>query len=301
MTRFIRERARRLGFNHVGIAQASRLSPEGNRLQEWLERDFHATMVWMNGRAEERRDLNRYFPEARSIVSLTLNYFHGHSHGELRISNYAWGDDYHQVMKTRISDLLTEIQRIRPEVRGVVCVDTSPVMEKAWARRAGIGWIGKHTNLITRDYGSWLFLGELILDCDLDYDSMFDDDLCGTCTACIEACPTGAIVEEYILDANRCISYLTIEHRDQLPDQMADQLDGWIYGCDVCQEVCPWNSRFAKTSSESSFAPREEITSRTAKEWREMTAEDFRRSFENSAVKRAKFDGLKRNIKANLK
>lgn len=300
LTGFIKERALALGFSHVGIASAGPMKPEDDRLECWLDRDLHATMEWMKDRARERKDVRRYFPEAKSVVSLAVDYFHGLAYGELKISNYAWGDDYHKVLKKRLFRLLDEIRSVHPELRGQVCVDTGPVMEKAWAQRAGIGWIGKHTNLITTDFGSWLFLGELILDCELDYDPAFDDDLCGSCTACIEACPTGAIVDEYILDANRCISYLTIEHRDDLPGDMAERLDGWIYGCDVCQEVCPWNIKYARTSSESSFAPRQEIVGRTVEEWRDMTEKDYRLSFRKSAVKRAKFHGLKRNIQANL-
>lgn len=296
LSNLIKVKARQLGFQKVGIARAGTLSPEGARLEEWIDAGYHATMGWMETRAGQRRSILKYFPEAKSVVSVAMNYFHGQAEGEMKISNYAWGDDYHAVLKRRLRELLTYTQELDSRIHGLVCVDTSPVMEKAWAQRAGLGWLGKHTNLIGRDLGSWLFLGELILDYALEYDLPFEEDLCGTCTACIDACPTDALTDEYVLDSNRCISYLTIEHRGDLPQEMADQLHGWIYGCDVCQEVCPWNIKFARKSSEESFAPRSEVATRKEAEWTAMTEEDYRRTFRNSAVKRAKFDGLKRNI-----
>jgi len=175
-------------------------------------------------------------------------------------------------------------------------VDTSPIMEKDWAQKAGLGWIGKHTNLITRDYGSWIFLGELLLDVELEYDNPFDDDLCGTCTACLDACPTDAFPEPYVLDSNKCISYLTIEHRGDLPTELEDKLSGWIYGCDICQEVCPWNQKFSQVTDEVTFQPRSDINERSLADWKKLTEEDFRVLFKKSAVKRTKYSGLKRNI-----
>jgi epoxyqueuosine reductase len=298
LTNSIRSKARELGFQKTGIAQAGELKREADRLSEWLGRGYHATMAWMEKRVNERQDIVDYFPEAKSIVCVGMNYFHGQASGGLKISNYAWGDDYHSVVKERLKELLAHVQELKPETKGVVCADTSPVMEKPWAQRAGLGWIGKHTNLISKDYGSWLFLGELILDRELEYDPPFAEDLCGTCTACIDACPTDAIVEEYVLDSSRCISYLTIEHRGDLPEEMADQLHGWIYGCDICQEVCPWNVKFARKSSEDSFAPRCEVVERKEAEWMAMTEDNYGRTFRKSAVKRTKFVGLKRNISA---
>ena len=298
LTNSIRSKARELGFQKTGIAQAGELKREADRLSEWLGRGYHATMAWMEKRVNERQDIVDYFPEAKSIVCVGMNYFHGQASGGLKISNYAWGDDYHSVVKERLKELLAHVQELKPETKGVVCADTSPVMEKPWAQRAGLGWIGKHTNLISKDYGSWLFLGELILDRELEYDPPFAEDLCGTCTACIDACPTDAIVEEYVLDSSRCISYLTIEHRGDLPEEMADRLHGWIYGCDICQEVCPWNVKFARKSSEDSFAPRCEVVERKEAEWMAMTEDNYGRTFRKSAVKRTKFVGLKRNISA---
>lgn len=297
LTRFIKQQAFCLGFQRVGVTRAQEMKIEGHRLQTWLDLGYHASMSWMVDRVEERKEISRYLPEAKSVVCLGMNYFHGLSEGVLKVSNYAWGDDYHKVVKKRIGELLFRIRKIRPKLIGQVCVDTSPVMEKGWAQRAGIGWIGKHTNLITRDYGSWVFLGELILDQELDYDKPFEKDLCGNCTACLKACPAGAFVDEYVLDANRCISYLTIEHRSEMFDQNVENLYGWIYGCDICQEVCPWNIKYAHKSSETLFAPRKEILDRTVSQWLELTEEDYRRIFRNSAIRRVKFQNLKRNIK----
>ena len=297
---FIKESANTLGFEKVGIASAVSLDTPAERLDEWLHQGRHATMNWMAVRAEERKNILNYFPEAKSVISVGMNYFHGIADGEMKISNYAWGDDYHDLLKKRLYQLLKLVKERLPDVKGVVCVDTSPVMEKVWAQRAGLGWIGKHTNLISRDYGSWLFLGELILDCELDYDDPFEEDLCGSCTACLDACPTDAIVEDYVLDSRRCISYLTIEHRGDLPEEFDGQLEERIYGCDICQEVCPWNLKFSQKSREPLFAPRSEIVKRNSEKWSRLTEEEFHRIFRKSPVKRAKFAGLKRNIQSTL-
>jgi len=294
----IKHKAYELGFQKVGITKAVHTPTEKANLVLWLAQSHQGSMEWMARRKDERGDIFRYFPEAKSVISIGMNYFHGFADGEMKISNYAWGNDYHELLKDRLHQLLESVKELFPDVKGVACVDTSPVMEKAWAQRAGLGWIGKHTNLIGRDYGSWLFLGELILDCELEYDAAFDEDLCGSCTACLDACPTDAIVEEYVVDARRCISYLTIEHRGDLPKEFAGQLDGWIYGCDICQEVCPWNRKFSQKSREPAFAPRSEIVERNTAKWSALTEEEFRRIFRKSSVQRAKFIGLKRNIQS---
>ena len=261
----------------------------------------HATMEWIIKRKNERGDIQTYFPEAKSVISIGLNYFVGKDqsniHSDYKLSNYAWGDDYHDVIKKRLFQLLGWIKETHHDVKGVVCTDTSPVMDKVWAQRAGLGWLGKHTNLITRDHGSWLFLGELILDIKLDYDAPFNDDLCGSCTACIDACPTQAL-DEYQIDAGKCISYLTIEHRGKLPENQND-LQGWIYGCDICQDVCPWNEKFSETSNIPEFQPRQEISNWTNEDWQNLDEEQFRKLFKGSAVKRTKYVGLKRNIENN--
>ena len=298
----IKKKAQELGFQKVGIARADPTPKEKNDLETWLDQGRHATMGWMEKRKDERGDIHTYFPEAKSIISVGMNYHVGKGqndiNSDLKFSTYAWGDDYHDVLKKRIFQLLKWIKESQTEIKGIVCVDTSPVMDKVWAQRAGLGWIGKHTNLISRDQGSWLFLGELILNMDLEYDAPFVEDLCGSCTACIDACPTQAL-EEYRINAGKCISYLTIEHRGELPEAEND-LHGWIYGCDICQEVCPWNQKFARESDRSEFQPRQEILDRTKEDWKQLTEKKFREIFKGSAVKRTKFAGLKRNIKSNL-
>ena len=291
-----------LGFQKVGIAQAVFTPQEKANLDSWLQKGHHGSMEWIVKRENERGDLFKYFPEAKSVVSVAMVYHSGHDQKDLtsnyKLSNYAWGDDYHDVLKSKLFQLLAWLKTKTPEVKGIVCVDTSPVMEKVWAQKAGLGWQGKHTNLISRDYGSWFFLGELILDIELEADKPFSEDLCGTCTACIDACPTQAI-EEYKIDAGKCISYLTIEHRGDLPHKHSE-LHDWIYGCDICQEGCPWNQKFGTSSDELAFQPRSEILNYTDEDWNSLDEETFRKLFNGSAVKRTKFSGLKRNIEANL-
>ena len=298
----IKKKAQELGFQKVGIARADPTPKEKNDLETWLDQGRHATMGWMEKRKDERGNIHTYFPEAKSIISVGMNYHVGKGqndiNSDLKFSTYAWGDDYHDVLKKRIFQLLKWIKESQTEIKGIVCVDTSPVMDKVWAQRAGLGWIGKHTNLISRDQGSWLFLGELILNMELEYDAPFVEDLCGSCTACIDACPTQAL-EEYRINAGKCISYLTIEHRGELPEAEND-LHGWIYGCDICQEICPWNQKFSRESDRSEFQPRQEILDRTKEDWKKLTEKKFREIFKGSAVKRTKFAGLKRNIKSNL-
>ena len=298
----IKKKAQELGFQKVGIAKAEPTPEEKNNLETWLDQGRHATMGWIQKRKDERGNIHTYFPEAKSIISVGMNYHvakgQNDINSDLKFSTYAWGDDYHDVLKKRIFQLLKWIKESQTEIKGIVCVDTSPVMDKVWAQRAGMGWIGKHTNLISRDQGSWLFLGELILNMELEYDVPFVEDLCGSCTACIDACPTQAL-EEYRINAGKCISYLTIEHRGELPEAEND-LHGWIYGCDICQEVCPWNQKFSRESDRSEFQPRQEILDRTKEDWKKLTEKKFREIFKGSAVKRTKFAGLKRNIKSNL-
>ena len=297
----IKKKAEELGFQKVGIARAEKTPQEKSDLDSWLMQGNHASMTWMMNRKDERGNIHTYFPEARSIIAVGMNYYTGKNQDDLRsdykFSNYAWGDDYHTVLKKQLYQLLNWIKENNSTVKGVVCVDTSPVMDKVWAQRGGLGWIGKHTNLISRDLGSWLFLGELILDLELDYDAPFEEDLCGTCLACIESCPTQAL-DEYKIDAGKCISYLTIEHRGELPESQSD-LHGWIYGCDVCQEVCPWNEKFAIETKKDEFQPRKEIVEFVSEDWDSLDEDSFKRIFKDSAVKRTKYVGLKRNIDQN--
>lgn len=295
-------RARELGFEKVGIVRAEALRAEQTHLEEWLRRGFHGEMRWMERETEKRTDPRKIFPAARSVVVVALNYFTPHNHEARpthgKISRYAWGDDYHDVVGEKLKSLLAWIKEEFPEAEGKVCVDIQPAMDKAWAARAGLGWIGKHTNLITREYGSWIFLGELLLNLELEHDEEGAEDHCGSCTLCIDACPTGAIVEEYVLDSRRCISYATIELRaEEMPEDVSNNLDGWLYGCDICQEVCPWN-RFEQASVEERFEPRAGCTSLKLSDLIEMTHEEYVERFRRSAMKRAKLSGLKRNAHA---
>lgn len=298
----IKKKAYSLGFQKIGIVPASALTTEAVNLREWLVRGFHGQMAWMARDPQQRADPRLLLPSAKSVICVALNYFHPekHSHDPAtgKISRYAWGDDYHDVLRDKLKQLLTWIGASEPEVEGKICVDTAPMMDKAWAVRAGFGWIGKHTNLITKDYGSWVFLGELLVSIELEYDSMIEADHCGKCTACIEACPTEAIIAPYQLDATRCISYGTIELRDEtLPEPIASHLENWIFGCDICQDVCPW-TRFSKETAEERFSPRPGLVTPNLQQIAEMTQEEFSSFFSKSAIKRTKLSGLRRNALA---
>ncbi|MFN2502494.1 MAG: tRNA epoxyqueuosine(34) reductase QueG [Pyrinomonadaceae bacterium] len=298
----IKEKALEIGFVKAGVAPAAALVEEGDRLKTWLANGFHGEMAWMQREREKRSDPQRLFPGAKSVVVVALNYYTDKPHetapGKGKISRYAWGDDYHEVVREKLTELLDWIKAEDPAVNGKICVDTAPMMDKAWAARAGLGWIGKHSNLITREVGSWVFIGEILLDVVLDYDTIPVDDHCGTCTACINACPTDAIVEPYVVDSQKCISYATIELRsDELPDQFNGRLDNWFYGCDICQDICPWN-RFETPASEPRFEPRLEETAVDLEEVLAWTPEEYAARFRRSAIKRAKLPNLKRNALA---
>lgn len=291
-----------LGFQKIGFARAEPIPEKNTQLNQWLEDGFHAEMAWLEKRRAERGNLNTYFPGVRTIVSLAMNYFTGSSadvvsqgRGDYHFSNYAWGRDYHDVLKTRLTVLKEKILNQVGLAKILVCVDTAPVMEKVWAQRAGIGWQGKNTNLITREFGSWFFLCELILDIEIEPDQEFTTDHCGSCRACLDACPTGAL-EPYRLDSRKCISYLTIEHRGEIPEDLVENLDGWIYGCDVCQEVCPWNMSFAIFSHESAFSADHDIRLRSLTDWEKLSPMEFKTVFAGSPVKRTKFTGFQRNV-----
>ncbi|MFN6962518.1 MAG: tRNA epoxyqueuosine(34) reductase QueG [Pyrinomonadaceae bacterium] len=295
----IKQKAREIGFDLVGIARLERLEPEAARFKAWLDAGFQGEMRWLERDPEKRADPRLVFPEARSVVAVALNYYTPYEHDDAagKISRYAWGDDYHDVVREKLNALLDWITKEFPGAAGKACVDTAPVMDKAWAARAGLGWIGKSSNLITRELGSWVFLGEIILDLDLEPDEPIADH-CGTCTACLDACPTGAILQPYVVDSTRCISYATIELRDEeIPRPVADNLDGWLYGCDVCQDVCPWN-RFEKPTAESRFEPRYGETSLELDRVESMEHPEYAERFRRSAIKRAKLTGLKRNAAA---
>ena len=298
----IKQKAKEIGFQKVGIVEAASLTDEGSRLNDWLNKGFHGKMAWLAREPDKRSDPRLLFPEARSVIVVLLNYYTDHQHEEStekgKLSRYAWGDDYHDVIGEKLQDLLAWIRSKVPEAEGKICVDTAPIMDKAWAVRAGLGWLGKHSNLITTELGSWVFIGEILLNLELDYDTQIVDDHCGTCTACLDACPTDAIVEPYVVDSRKCISYATIELRDEtLPSSITENQNGWLYGCDICQDVCPWN-RFEEPTNELRFEPRKNETSISLDEVLSLTPENYAERFRRTAIKRAKLSGLKRNATA---
>ena len=298
----IKQKAAEIGFEKVGIVPAEPLISEGARLNDWLGRGFHGEMAWMESEPEKRSDPRLLFPGAKSVIVAALNYFTPHDHAgsndKGKISRYAWGDDYHGVVREKLNELFDWIKSENPDADGKICVDTAPMMDKAWAVRAGLGWIGKHTNLITKEIGSWVFLGEIIVNIELEYDTAVVEDHCGTCTACLDACPTDAIVEPYVVDSRKCLSYATIELRSEtLPADIADSMEGWFYGCDICQDVCPWN-RFETPTEESRFEPRKGETSIPIDEILSFTPDEYAERFRKTAIKRAKLPGLKRNARA---
>jgi epoxyqueuosine reductase len=300
----IKERARAEGFDKVGIVPADALIKERSLLNEWLRRGYHGEMSWMARDPEKRTEPRELLPSARSVVVVALNYFTSHNHNtdshSGKISRYAWGDDYHSIVGEKLKSLLAWIKEQWPETEGKPCVDIQPMMDKAWAVRAGLGWLGKHTNVITQDYGSWVFIGELLLNLELQYDVERVEDHCGSCTLCIEACPTDAITEPYLVDSNKCISYATIELRSpELPPDVATNLKGWLYGCDICQDVCPWN-RFEQPTDEAGFQPRQGDVAMSLSDVLGLTPETYAARFRNSAIKRAKLPGLQRNARALL-
>ena len=300
LSSIIKKKSKKLGFNLVGITSPHII--DNNLLDIWLDSGFNGSMDWISNRKSERKNIFKYFPEVKSIISLGYNYYteeNSLNSNDLKISNYAWGEDYHLVIKEKLFTIISSIQKYYPEIKYRVCIDTSPIMEKYWAQLSGLGWIGKHTNLINDNIGSWFFLAEILIDIQLDYDKPFENDLCGSCTRCIEECPTDAIIDEYLLDSNKCISYLTIEHKNKLPDKYTDKLNNWIYGCDICQQVCPWNIKFSKKTEDKNFAKRKDIEKMSYKDWNNLDKELFMKLFKKSAIKRTKYEGLKRNIDAN--
>jgi len=302
--RSIKEQALAVGFSKVGIVRAEPLTEEARHLEEWLGRGYHGNMQWMNRNVEKRENPIALFPDALSVIVVALNYYtpdeHHSSPTTGKVSRYAWGDDYHDVVGEKLRSLLEWIKQQRPEAKGKVCVDIQPMMDKAWAVRGGIGWLGKHTNVITPEFGSWVFIGELLLNLQLDYDSDRIEDHCGTCTLCIDACPTQAITEPYVVDSNKCISYGTIELRDsELPREISENISGWFYGCDICQDVCPWN-RFEQVSNEQRFQPRAGNVNVDLEQVLQLTPDSYGRSYRGSAMKRAKLIGLQRNALALL-
>jgi len=296
-TELIKSEAKRLGFLSCGISQAGFLEAEAPRLERWLKDNNNGEMRYMENHFDKRLDPTLLVEGSKSVVSLLLNYYPEDVQTEetYKISKYAYGNDYHHVIKHKLKSLLYFIQDEIGEVGGRAFVDSAPVLDKAWAAKSGLGWIGKHSNLLTQKVGSFYFIAELIIDLELDYDMPVTDH-CGTCTACLDACPTEAITAPYVVDGSKCISYFTIELKENIPSEFKDQFEDWMFGCDICQDVCPWN-RFSKPHNEPLFNPHPELLEMTKKDWEEITEDTFRKVFQKSAVKRTKFSGLERNIR----
>jgi epoxyqueuosine reductase len=294
-TAIVKNAAKELGFLSCGISKADFLEEEASRLEQWLNASKHGNMSYMENHFDKRLDPRLLVPGGKSVVSILLNYYTEQQQvkGAPKISKYAYGKDYHLVIKDKLKQLFQKIQEEIGEVNGRVFVDSAPVMDKAWAVRSGLGWMGKNTNLINQKVGSFFFIAELIIDLELEYDTPVTDH-CGNCTACIDACPTEALTP-FNIDASKCISYLTIELKDQIPNEFQNKMDNWAFGCDVCQDVCPWN-RFSKTHNEPLFDPEPELMDYNQKDWEELTETTFETIFKNSAVKRTRYQGLKRNI-----
>jgi len=295
-TQLIKAESKRLGFLSCGISKAGFLEEEAPRLEYWLNNNMNGQMSYMENHFDKRLNPTLLVDDAKSIISLLLNYYPSELQNQdsYKISKYAFGQDYHHVIKDKLKELLHFIQTEIGEVSGRAFVDSAPVLDKAWAAKSGLGWVGKNSNLITQKVGSFYFIAELIIDLELEYDTPTTDH-CGSCTACLDACPTEAIVAPYMVDGSKCISYFTIELKDNLPQEMKGKFDDWMFGCDACQDVCPWN-RFSKPHNEPLFQTNKEILNFSKSEWEEITVDTFQKVFKNSAVKRTKYEGLLRNI-----
>lgn len=296
-TQFIKEESKRLGFLSCGISKAEFLENEAPRLESWLNKNQHGKMSYMENHFDKRLDPTLLVDDAKSVISLLLNYYPTQTQIEntYKISKYAYGHDYHYVIKDKLKELLDSIQTSIGAINGRAFVDSAPVLDKAWAAKSGLGWIGKNSNLITQKTGSFYFIAEIIIDLELEYDQPTTDH-CGTCTACIDACPTQAIVSPYVVDGSKCISYFTIELKEAIPNEFNGKLDDWIFGCDVCQDACPWN-RFSKPHNEPLLKPISDFITFSKNDWDEITEEVFSKTFKNSPLKRSKYEGIKRNIK----
>ncbi len=297
-TKLIKDHALKLGFSFVGISKAAYLETEAPKLEKWLNENKNGKMAYMENHFDKRLNPTLLVDGAKSVISLMYNYYTTDKQKDTeapKISKYAYGQDYHDVVKEKLVELLLFIQTNIGEVGGRCFVDSAPVLERAWAAKSGLGWIGKNGNLINKGHGSFYFLAELIIDLELDYDSKLATNYCGTCTACIDACPTEAIVSPTVVDGSRCISYFTIELKDAIPTEMKGKFDNWAFGCDVCQDVCPWN-RFSKAHNEPNFFAKPELLNMTNNDWLEITEQVFSELFKKSPVKRTKYNGLKRNI-----
>jgi epoxyqueuosine reductase len=292
----IKTEATRLGFDFCGVSKAEFLEEEASRLEQWLLNDHHGRMAYMQNYFDMRLDPRVLVPGAKSVISLLYNYYPEQKQNENspKISKYAYGEDYHFVVKEKLNELVDFIRSIIGEVNGRVFVDSAPVLERAWAKKSGLGWVGKNSNLITKQHGSFFFIAEIVSDLELEADSPIED-YCGTCTRCIDACPTDAIIKPYVVDGSKCISYFTIELKEEIPASVKGQFDGWMFGCDTCQDVCPWN-RFSKFHSEKKFMITKELSGMTEDDWNEISEEAFKKIFSRSALKRTGYNGIKRNL-----
>ncbi len=297
MSDFLKLEALKLGFNQVGISKAVALNKEASQLETWLNSGYQGTMNWMENHFDKRIDPTKLMPGAKSIVSFTLNYFpeKEQQNGAPKISKYAYGEDYHFVIKKKLKELIKTLEEHIGSIQARAFVDSAPVMDKVWAQKSGLGWIGKNSNLIHPKQGSFFFIAELIIDIELEYDQGIKD-YCGTCTKCIDECPTEAIVEPYVVDGSKCISYFTIELKGEIPESKKGKFENWAFGCDICQDVCPWN-KFSRPTNESAFKPHPKLLSFTGNDWKDLSEDVFKEIFKRSAVKRTKFEGLKRNLK----
>lgn len=292
------QKAKQIGFDLVGFAKADILEKESEFLQQWLNKNFQGGMDYMERNFEKRKDVKQILPTAKSVISLGLNYYTPHKYSndktKGKVSRYAWGKDYHLIIWSMLDELEAELKKIDSEFESISYVDTGPVMDKVWAVRAGIGWLGKHTNVINREIGSWFFIANIITNCGFEYSEQIPD-FCGTCTACIDACPTDAIVQNYVVDANKCISYLTIENKGEISLEFKDKFDNWLFGCDICQDVCPWNQKFPAETLIKDFHPQNKELK--LDDILEMNEDEFKTKFQTSPLKRSKLQGLKRNAK----
>jgi epoxyqueuosine reductase len=297
-TRWIKDAARRFGFDHCGIARAVALDDDARRLESWLAQGRHGSMQYMANHFDLRVDPRKLVPGAKSVITFLKNYFPAEeAHSDVKVARYAWGEDYHEVIRAQLNALLAEAQGAIGAIAGRGFVDSAPVLERSWAQRSGLGWVGKNGNLINKGAGSFFFIATLITDLELEYDDPFAKDFCGSCTRCIDACPTDAILPGKTVDGSRCISYFTIELKDLLiPEEMKGKFGNWMFGCDICQEVCPWN-RFSSPHQEAAFTPIPELLNLASNEWEALSEEAFRAIFRRSPLSRAKHKGIQRNLR----
>ncbi len=298
-TIWIKEKCRQLGFDYCGIARAEKLDDDARRLENWLMKEMHGKMQYMENYFDLRTDPTRLVPGAKSVITVLINYFPEEVQrpNAPKIAKYAYSNDYHEVIREKLKQLLAMMKEEIGEINGRGFVDSAPVLERSWATKSGLGWIGKNGNLINKQAGSFFFIATLIVDIELVYDDPFAKDYCGSCRRCIEACPTDAILENKVVDGSKCISYFTIELKDSLlPDHLKNQFSNWMFGCDICQDVCPWN-RFSKPNNEIQFTPLPQVLNFTKQDWEDLTEENFKQVFKNSPLKRRKFEGIKRNLK----